>query len=182
MRRPVAVSGPLSSVWATAAGSILLIASGRRFSPVVGTCVYLMMGWGVVICYARIARVVSHRKLWTLVLGGVLYSLGAVLNLLHWPTLWPEVFDTHALFHLFVIGGSLAHYWFILKVVVPYKPGPGDDLVDGNESSWHAASVSSSAVDHVQRTNGSPESPAVFDVASLGKALLNKSGTEVRGL
>jgi hemolysin III len=117
----------LTSVWATAAVSILLIASGRRYSPVMGTCVYLVMGWGVVICYARIARVVSHRKLVTLVLGGVLYSLGAVLNLLHWPTLWPGVFDTHALFHLFVIAGSLAHYWFILKVVVPYKQAPGDE-------------------------------------------------------
>ncbi len=75
----------LSTVWATAAGSILLIVSGQRYSAVMGTCVYLVMGWGVVICLARIARIVSRRKLWTLVLGGVLYSLGAVLNLVHWP-------------------------------------------------------------------------------------------------
>jgi hemolysin III len=124
----------LLSVWATAAASILLIASGQRFNGVTGTIVYLVMGWGVVICYARIARVVSHRKLWTLVLGGVLYSLGAVLNLLHWPTLWPGVFGTHALFHLFVIGGSLAHYWFILKVIVPYQQGPGDELEPSSRS------------------------------------------------
>ena len=87
---------------------IVLIASGRRFSPVVGTCVYLGMGWGVVICYARIAQVVSHRSYAPVVLGGLFYSVGAVLNVLHWPTLWPRVFGAHDLFHLFVIAGSLA--------------------------------------------------------------------------
>jgi hemolysin III len=130
----------LSSVWATAAGSILLLISGQHYSPVMGTCVYLVMGWGVVICLARIAKVVSPRKLSTLILGGGLYSLGAVLNLLRWPIIWPGVFEAHALFHLFVIGGSLAHYWFILKVVLPLGSSQGD-LPDGAKvSSWGAES------------------------------------------
>ncbi len=111
----------LCSVWGTAATATALIASGRPFSPVVGTCVYLGMGWGVVVCYARIARIVSHRAMLPVLGGGVFYSVGAVLNVLHWPPLWPHVFGTHELFHLFVIAGSLAHYWFILKVVVPFE-------------------------------------------------------------
>jgi hemolysin III len=118
----------LSAVWGTAIGSIILIASGRGFSTVLGTCVYLGMGWGVVVCYARIARLVSHRALLPLIVGGLSYSVGAVLNLLHWPALWPDVFDTHALFHLFVIAGSVAHYWFILKVVVPFDWEPGETV------------------------------------------------------
>ena len=81
------------------------------------------MGWGVVVCYARIARVVSHRALIPVVVGGVLYSVGAVINLLQRPALWPGVIGFHELFHLFVIAGSLAHYWFILKVVVPFEWG-----------------------------------------------------------
>ena len=117
--------GTLAAVWGAAAASIALIASGRRFSPVTGTCVYLAMGWGVVVCYARIARVVSHRALLPVVLGGVLYSVGAVLNLLGRPALWTGVFGTHDLFHLFVIAGSALHYWFILKVVVPFDWGEG---------------------------------------------------------
>ena len=59
----------------------------------------------------------DHRRLF--------YSVGAVLNLLHWPPLWPEFFGTHELFHLFVIAGSLAHYWFILTIVVPFRLGSG---------------------------------------------------------
>ena len=46
----------LISVWGTAAVAIVLIAAGHRFPPVLGTGVYLGMGWGVVICYARVAR------------------------------------------------------------------------------------------------------------------------------
>jgi hemolysin III len=116
----------LIAVWGTAVTAIALIASGRHFSSAVGTCVYLGMGWGVVVFYARIARVVSHRALRLVVLGGLFYSVGAVLNLLHWPALWPGIFSVHDLFHLFVMAGSLAHFWFILKVVVPFGRAHGE--------------------------------------------------------
>jgi hemolysin III len=118
--------GTLMAVWGTAGTAIAVLASGRRFSPVMGTCLYLAMGWGVVVCYAKVAQVVSHRAMRPLVVGGLAYSVGAVLNLLSWPRLWPGVFGTHALFHLFVIAGSFAHFWFILKVVVPHRWEPGE--------------------------------------------------------
>lgn len=114
----------LAAVWGTAAAAVALIASGRHFPPVVGTCVYLGMGWGFVVCYARVARVVGHRALRPVIAGGLFYSVGAVLNLLRWPTLWPGVFRAHELFHLFVIAGTLAHYWFLLQVVVPFAQEP----------------------------------------------------------
>ena len=115
----------LAAVWGTAAVSAALIASGRPFSPVAGTCVYLVMGWGVVVCYARIVRVVSHRAMLPVVAGGIFYSVGAVLNVFHWPALWPGTFGAHELFHLFVMAGSLCHFGFILKVVVPFEGRPG---------------------------------------------------------
>ena len=79
------------------------------------------------------------------VLGGVLYSAGAVLNLLERPSLWPGVFGTHDLFHLFVIGGSLAHYWFILKVVVPYERGPDGASREPATRTGDAAAATSTA-------------------------------------
>ena len=89
------------------------------------TGLYLGMGWGVVACYAELARVVSHRALRPLVAGGLSYSVGAVLNLLRWPVLWPGLFGAHELFHLFVLAGSLAHYRLMLRVVVPFGRGSG---------------------------------------------------------
>ena len=69
-------------------------------------------------------RILPHRALLPIVVGGLSYSVGAVLNLLRWPPLWPGVFGFHELFHLFVLAGSLAHYWFVLKVVVPFGQSP----------------------------------------------------------
>jgi hemolysin III len=48
--------------------------------------------------------------------------VGAALNLLDWPIFWPGVFGAHELFHLFVIAGSLSHYWFMLCIVAPLTP------------------------------------------------------------
>ncbi|MFI5454819.1 MAG: hemolysin III family protein [Isosphaerales bacterium] len=113
----------LAVVWSVAATATVLIAAGNHFPPVLATCLYLGMGWGAVVCYYEIAQVVSHRALLPIVVGGLSYSVGAVLNLLHWPVLLPGIFEAHELFHLFVLGGSMAHYWFILKVVVPFAQG-----------------------------------------------------------
>jgi hypothetical protein len=70
---------------------------------------------------------VSRRALLPIAVGGLAYSVGAVLNLLRWPALWAGVFGTHELFHLFVLAGSLAHYWFMLKVIVPFVRKPRAD-------------------------------------------------------
>ena len=112
----------LAIVWGVAATATALIATGRHFSPSLGTGLYLGMGWGALACYSEIARVVSHRALLPIVMGGLSYSVGAVLNLLHWPVLLPGIFGAHELFHLFVLVGSLAHYLFILGVIVPFVP------------------------------------------------------------
>jgi hemolysin III len=111
----------LTSSWVFAAcGSTWFVASGGLPAPIV-TGLYLVMGWGAVVCYCHIARYLSHRALFPLLGGGILYSVGAVLNVLHWPVIWPGVFRAHEVFHFFVMAGSLAHFWFMLKVVIPYS-------------------------------------------------------------
>jgi hemolysin III len=113
----------LAAVWSVTVIATVLIATGRHFSPVLATGLYLGMGWGAILCYFEVARAVSHRSLSLIVLGGLLYSVGAFLNLLHWPVLVPGIFGAHELFHFFVLAGSLAHYVFILNVVVPFPRG-----------------------------------------------------------
>jgi hemolysin III len=76
----------------------------------------------------QIARVVSHRALVPVVVSGLFYSVGGGAHLLHWPALWPGTFGPHELFHLFVLAGSLAHYLFILDVVVPFAHRPPEVL------------------------------------------------------
>jgi hemolysin III len=116
--------GTLAVVWLVAATATVVILTGRNFSPVLSTSLYLGMGWGVVACYYKIAQVVSHSALLPVIIGGVSYSVGAVLNLIHWPVLLPGIFGPHELFHFFVLTGSLLHYLFILQVVAPFAGPP----------------------------------------------------------
>jgi hemolysin III len=113
----------LAAVWSVAAAATILITAGRHFSTFQSTCLYLAMGWGVVACYFELAQAVSHRAMVPILVGGLSYSVGAVLNLLHWPVFFPGIFGAHELFHFFVLAGSLAHYQFILTVVVPFARG-----------------------------------------------------------
>jgi hemolysin III len=109
----------LASAWSLSAlGTGLLLTIGV-FPTLWSTCFYLAMGWGAAFCYLEMARILSHRALLPLLLGGILYSVGAVINLSQWPVLWPGVFGAHELFHLFVMAGSLAHFWFMLSVIAP---------------------------------------------------------------
>ena len=82
-------SWTLAAVWGVAATATIVIAAGHHFSPGVATCLYLGMGWGVVVCYFQMAHAVSHCALVPIVVGGLSYSVGAVLNLLHWPVILP---------------------------------------------------------------------------------------------
>ena len=131
----------LATVWGVAVAASIMIATGRHFSPALGTGLYLGMGWGAVLCYSEIAKVVSHRALLPIVLGGLSYSVGAVLNLLHWPNLWSGIVGPHEVFHLFVLAGSLAHYGFILEVVVPFGRRHGQ--FSGRQGSENRQSASS---------------------------------------
>ncbi|WP_435019941.1 PAQR family membrane homeostasis protein TrhA [Tundrisphaera sp. TA3] len=112
--------GTLAVAWLIAAAASLQLALGGGLSPWIATGLYLAMGWGSLLCCAEIARVLPLRDLRPLVVGGLFYSVGAVLNVLHWPALWPGTFGTHDLFHLFVMAGSLAHFRLMLLVVVPF--------------------------------------------------------------
>lgn len=123
--------GTLGTVWTVALVCASRVWYGGVLPMWISTLVYLTMGWGALLCYCELARSYSHRALLPLPLGGVFYSVGALINLAHWPIIRPGQFGSHELFHFFVIAGSAAHIFFMLKVVVPAtEPAltpPGND-------------------------------------------------------
>ena len=128
--------GTLSLAWLlTLAGTTMLLAFGV-LSSFWCTALYLGMGWGALACYFELARRLTHRAIFPLLLGGIFYSVGAVLNLAGWPVLRRGVVGPHEIFHLFVIAGSLSHFWFMVRVVVPATPArqatPGPALGAGH--------------------------------------------------
>jgi len=117
--------GTLTTVWTVAFVCAARVWCGGVMPVWVSTLTYLAMGWGALFCYFELAKTYSHRTLLPLPLGGMFYSVGAVLNLARWPVLFPGVFAAHELFHFFVIAGSACHIFFMHDVVIPaQEPAP----------------------------------------------------------
>ena len=70
----------------------------------ISTAIYLLMGWQVVFFIKPLVNNLSKEKLQLLILGGVFYTVGAILYSI------PKVKYNHAIFHIFVLLGSLSHF------------------------------------------------------------------------
>jgi hemolysin III len=115
--------GTLTAAWAAALVCGTRVWCGNLMPIWLSTLTYLVMGWGALFCYNELARTHSHRKLLLLPLGGLFYSIGAIMNLMRWPSIVPGVFAAHEIFHFFVIAGTTCHVLFMVGVVIP-SPEP----------------------------------------------------------
>jgi hemolysin III len=99
-------------IWGLAlAGILFQVFFVHRFR-LAQTLIYLAMGWLVVIAFRPLlARVPKPGLLW-LLFGGLFYTVGTVFYL------WKKLPYHHAVWHLFVLGGSICHYFAILFYVV----------------------------------------------------------------
>ena len=75
---------------------------------VLSTVLYILMGWAILIDIPSLARL-GTGGIVLLVLGGVMYTFGAVLYALKKPNPCKS-FGFHEIFHIFVMLGSLFHY------------------------------------------------------------------------
>jgi hemolysin III len=127
--------GTLAAVWTFAVICATRVWLGGLLPIWMSTFIYLSMGWAALGCYRDLMRRHPQRVLYPLPLGGLFYSIGAVINLSKWPVLVPGVVAAHEVFHLFVLAGSAWHVSFMLRVVVPaVEPSPSESQ-GGSETS-----------------------------------------------
>jgi hemolysin III len=127
-------SATLATIWALGLTGIVLCLTGVEMPRWLSTGFYLLMGWVGCVTYFEMAKRLSHRALRLLWIGGLFYSVGALVYAFRWPEPWPGVFGHHELFHLFVMAGNLSHYFFMLFAVVPYvAPAPLPALAEEPE-------------------------------------------------
>jgi hemolysin III len=79
------------------------------------TGIYLAMGWAVVVAGYPLVKSLSVPALVWLAVGGLFYSVGAVVYATKRPNLFPGVFGFHEIWHLFVMAGSFSHFWTVLR-------------------------------------------------------------------
>ena len=111
----------LSLVWTLALAGTLLELCLREVPRRIATAIYLALGWVGVLATPALVGVVPPALIAWVLLGGVLYTLGAIFYWRKWPRGRPGVFGFHELWHLFVIAASASHYWAVLRHVLPLR-------------------------------------------------------------
>jgi hemolysin III len=121
----------LSGAWRTwslvIAWTVAVVGAGVAASPLraprwLSTLGYVGMGWLGVVPAVKIIGTIGWEGTGLIALGGLLYTLGAVVYATRWPDPAPRWFGFHEVFHLLVIAGSTAHYLAIWRYVLPLTP------------------------------------------------------------
>ena len=100
-------------IWGLAAFGLLMTVLGIGRSRVLASLVYIGMGWLVVVAINPLLEAVPPGGIAWLVAGGLFYTLGVVFYV------WKRLPFNHAIWHLFVLGGSVCHFFAILFYVLP---------------------------------------------------------------
>jgi hemolysin III len=112
----------LAIVWAMALTGIavkLFVINAPRWAT---AGAYLVMGWLSLIAAGEIVRTLPPGALAWLVVGGLFFTVGAVVYILKRPNFFPGVFGFHEVWHIFVILGAFSHYVLILVYVALPAP------------------------------------------------------------
>jgi hemolysin III len=83
----------------------------------VGPLLYLLMGWVAVLAIVPLYRKMPFPAFLDLFLGGVWYTVGAIIYALKKPNFRPGVFGFHELFHLFILAGAITHGSMVLRSI-----------------------------------------------------------------
>lgn len=101
-------------VWSAAALGVTIKLLDRLKHPVWSTALYVAMGWVALLAAGPLIERMAPTGLAWLVAGGLSYTLGAVVFLLD-----HRVRYAHFVWHLFVLGGSVCHFFAALWYAVP---------------------------------------------------------------
>jgi len=78
--------------------------------------IYIGMGWIIVLIVKPFLAQIPMGGVWLMVAGGLAYTVGVVFYV------WKKLPYNHAIWHLFVLAGSVFHYLAVLLYVIPGPP------------------------------------------------------------
>jgi hemolysin III len=79
------------------------------------TALYVVMGWLIVFAWRPLVNNLSPQGMTYLIIGGALYTIGAIFYV------WRGFKYHHAVWHVFVLAASVAHFFCVLFYVLPIK-------------------------------------------------------------
>jgi hemolysin III len=100
-------------VWGLAVLGVVFKSFFAKRFVFTSTILYILMGWMIIFAWKPLMANLSGNGLLLLILGGALYTVGTVFYM------WRSFAYHHAIWHLFVLAGSIVHFFVILFYILP---------------------------------------------------------------
>jgi hemolysin III len=109
--------GLFGAVWFVALGGIIIKIFWMKAPRWISTFIYVLMGWlAVIVIYPLVNSLPTEALIWLLI-GGLFYTIGAVIYAVKKPDPFPGVLGFHEIFHVFVLLGTFSHFWMMYKYI-----------------------------------------------------------------
>lgn len=109
--------GLLTIVWSLALIGILVKMFTINSPRWVSAIVYVIMGWLCVFAFGQMTTTLSSLSLTWLMIGGLAYTLGAVVYATKMLDFVPGKFGYHEVWHIFVLAGAAAHFVSVFGII-----------------------------------------------------------------
>jgi len=103
------------AVWGLAVAGIVLQSTPLKRFAAISITLYLVMGWLIVVAAKPLAATVAQGGIILMVVGGVVYTSGLAFYG------WRRLRYHHAVWHVFVLAGSIVHFFAVLFYVIPSR-------------------------------------------------------------
>ena len=101
------------AVWLLAAAGIMQEALLRKGRCILSVVIYLLMGWLIIIALKPLQEALSEWGFYLLIIGGLFYTVGIIFYAFD-----SKVRHFHGIWHLFVLAGSITHYFTVMYYVL----------------------------------------------------------------
>jgi hemolysin III len=107
--------GLFVAIWTFAIGGIAAKLFWQHRFPILSASSYVVMGWLGVFAIQPMLEALGIVPVLLAIAGGIAYTLGVIFFA------WHRIRHHHAIFHVFVLAGSILHYAAVILYVVPYS-------------------------------------------------------------
>ena len=111
----------LLSVWSLAVLGMALKIWFIHAPRYVSSAFYVSLGWIVLVPFLQLIKHLPQGAIILMAVGGVMYTLGAVIYATKIFDFFPKRFGFHEIFHLFIAAGSIVHFIMMIIYIVPMK-------------------------------------------------------------
>ncbi|MGD0877858.1 MAG: hemolysin III family protein [Anaerolineales bacterium] len=110
--------GLFTLIWVIAISGVVVSVFYLKSPRWLHTGIYVVMGWLCVMAAPKMPAVLPVASMVWLFLGGVIYTIGAVIYATKILDFVPGKFGFHEIWHIFVLLGAIAHFIAVLTLLI----------------------------------------------------------------